>query len=342
MGGEINFYIDRLRDNEVFEGVPVVHYEEIQDVGQYLIINCASTNFWNISEFLFEQGIETVYHALELLKVVPEDDKTAEMLDARQMYEHYVNKNNGSIYRLSIIITEKCSLRCKFCTEYMPYISNVTDHFDISVCEKAVLNLLDAVGSLGSLMIQGGELFTHPKWADFVTWCTKESRINKVTVLTNSTIIPLNWEALQNEKVLLALDDYGHVSGKLERIIEEAKKWKINYTIFKHEHWYDVAAYQYIEETEKERKEKFATCQIKGCWNISDGFLYRCTTSYYKMKYMLSKDMYKESDFIDLINSDTDQIRRQIEEISKRKYIESCKYCVGTNNDNMITAGEQV
>ena len=24
-GGEINFYIDRLRDNEVFEGVPVVH-----------------------------------------------------------------------------------------------------------------------------------------------------------------------------------------------------------------------------------------------------------------------------------------------------------------------------
>ncbi len=165
---------------------------------------------------------------MELLKVVPEDDKTADMLDTRQMYEHYVNKNSGSIYRLSIIITEKCSLCCKFCTEYMPYISNVTDHFDISVCEKAVLNLLDSIGSLESLMIQGGELFTHPKWADFVTWCTRESRINKVMVLTNSMIIPSNWEALQNEKLLLALDEYGQVSGKLESLIEEAKKRKIN------------------------------------------------------------------------------------------------------------------
>lgn len=341
MGGVVSLYIDRLRDKDFFEGVSVVHFEEVQEPEQYFIVNCASTNFWNISEFLFAQGIETVYHALELLEAVPKDDKVAEMLDTREMYEYYVNRKSVNIYRLSIIITEKCSLRCKFCTEYIPYISDLTNHFDITLCKKAVLKLLDAIEGLESLMIQGGELFTHPQWADFVAWCIKEDRIKKITVLTNSTIIPSDWEVFQDEKVLLALDDYGHVSGKLNKLIEEAEKKGINYTVFRHEHWYNVSDYQYIEETEEEREQKFATCQIKGCWNISDGFLYRCTTSYYKMKYMLSREVRKEPDFIDLINSDVDEIRESIKKLSRTNYIEACKYCIGTNNDNMIIAGEQ-
>uniref|UniRef100_N2ARW0 Uncharacterized protein n=1 Tax=Eubacterium plexicaudatum ASF492 TaxID=1235802 RepID=N2ARW0_9FIRM len=95
LGGKIDVFIDRLRDAEFFEGVPVMHFEEIRNIHEYRIINCASANFRSIAGFLFDQGIETVYHALSLLDLVPEDDKALEMCDARSLYRYYIENGRG-------------------------------------------------------------------------------------------------------------------------------------------------------------------------------------------------------------------------------------------------------
>lgn len=275
---------------DFWKGIPVKRFEDILDIDQYLIINCASNAFWDISEFLFEQGIEIVYHALPLLEMVPENNDALEMLDTRSKYEHCVKREeNSSIYRLSIVITEKCSLQCKYCAEYAPYIRQTAGHIEIEYCKRAIVKLLDATEKLESVMIQGGEVFTHPKWHELVSWCCEENRIGKVIILTNSTIVPDKWEVLQHEKVLLALDDYKEVSFRLHELEKWAEERGICYTIMRHEFWYDVLDCQFITDNEKELSEKFSVCQLKGCWVISDHYLYRCTSSYYKMKYMLSK-----------------------------------------------------
>lgn len=248
----------------------------------------------------------------------------------------------AEIYKLAIIITEKCSLRCKYCTEYMPDIAGIAKHTDIEICKRSVGKLLDTVGKLDSLTILGGELFLHPHWDEFVRWCIDDRRIKNVVLLTNATIMPSNWKVMQNDKVVLALDDYGDVSLRLSELKECAKKHGVNYAVYRHTHWFDVTGYSLVKQTEGELCRKYETCQIKGCWNISDGFLYKCTTSFYKMKYMVRKNIEGNSDFIDLLHQDTDAIRKAIERLSGKDYLDACKYCAGTGNENMIGVARQV
>ncbi len=343
-GGSVDIFIDRLRGGvKCFEGIPILHFKEIEDIGQYLIINCASSNFWKITDFLFEQGVKKVYHALSLLESIPKEDSELAMHDVRKMYEHFVKEDgNERIYKLAVILTEKCTLRCKYCSLYMPYIARNARNLDITRCDLDVDKLLDAVGMLESLTVMGGEVFVHPNWGDFVTHCCMDDRIKQVVVLTNATIIPKDPKPLQSKKVVLAIDDYGDLSKKQNELIAWAREYGIKYEIVHQEHWHDVSAYEMLEETDKERIEKFDNCQIKGCWNISGGFLYRCPVSYYKMKYMLSKEITESADFIDLISLDAAEIKEQIKRLYRKKYLEACSYCIGTDSRNLISVGEQI
>ena len=191
-------------------------------------------------------------------------------------------------------------------------------------------------------MLQGGEIFTHPEWETIVRWCCEEKRIGQVIVLTNATIIPKKWEVLQNNKILLALDDYKEVSNHLPELKAIAKEKGINCTVFRHEFWYDVSDYRFTTDAVDELKQRFSTCQIKGCWVISGSFLYRCTASYYKMKYMLKKSIEEDDDFINLATLSPQAIREQIIRLSQTEYLSACSYCIGTSVDNLIDVGEQL
>ena len=342
IGLEVSIFIDRIRVQENYVGVPIFHFEEIADFNDYLIINCTSANFWNINKFLFDNGIETVYHGLSLLSLGINRNliKNKECIE---LYKHYVNKeDDDSIYKVSAIITERCSLRCKYCTEYMPHIPGGGMHADVDVCIKSITNLLDAIGKLESITIIGGEVFTHPQWEVLVKWCVDEERIQEVRVLTNSTIVPSKREILRNKKVVLMLDDYGKTSRKLDELKSIAIDENIRYVIYKHDYWYDVLGCEYVDESSRELIKKYEVCRLKGCWNISDGFLYKCVTSYYKMKYKLSREIGEIEDFIDLLNSDSMKIRESVIELSQKKYLEACKYCIGTGNDNIVDVAEQL
>ncbi|MCM1217599.1 MAG: radical SAM protein [Lachnospiraceae bacterium] len=339
----MDVYIDRLAHGESYDGIPVKRFEDIDNIQEYYVINCASSAFWDISEFLFDHEVETVYHALPLLEMLPEDQEDVlEMFDTRSKYKHCINREeDSSIYRLSVVITERCSLKCKNCTEYVPYIKN-KEHEEIESCIQAVKKLLEAIGKLDSIMIQGGEIFTHPHWDILVKWCCEEKRIARVIILTNATIIPKEWEALQNRKVLLALDDYHEVSSRLLELKDMARQKGIDHTVLRHDHWFDVADCGVITDDPAALKQKFAVCQLKGCWVISGHFLYRCTTSYYKMKYMLSKKIEEDEDFIDLFTLSPEKIREQIKRLSKADYLSACRYCRGTSTENLIGVAEQL
>jgi len=341
IGVKVNFFIDRLKVSDFYDGIPVFNFEEVKEAENYLIINCASINFWNITEFLFEKGIDVVYHGLPLLERADKDDTRFLLGDTLKLYKHYVEREEESnIYKVSVIITERCSLHCKYCAEYMPYIKG--KNMDISMCERAIEKLLEAIGKLESLTVIGGEVFVHPDWYEFVEWCVDNLKIQQVNILTNSTIIPSKRDILKNEKVFLMLDDYGKSATKLRELVRCAEEEGIKYTVIKHEYWYDILDCSYIEESEEECGKKYEVCRIKGCWNISEGYLYKCTTSYYKMKYMLSKNIENEADFIDLQKLTPLDIKSRICELAQKKYLEACKYCIGTDSYNIIGVAEQL
>ena len=60
------------------------------------------------------------------------------------------------------------------------------------------------------------------------------------------------------------------------------------------------------------------------------------------MKYMLSKEITESADFIDLISLDAAEIKEQIKRLYRKKYLEACSYCIGTDSRNLISVGEQI
>lgn len=327
----------------MFEGIPVYRFEQLRkDLKQYQIIICAAGSFWNIAKILEDQGIQIAYDLLKVFEEVAPEDEFGEMCDTKKLYEHYVTQSeNVEIFKLSVIITEKCSLRCKYCTEYMPYIRNEATHYEFDAFTKAMNSLLDAIGKLESVTILGGEAFTNPQWVKYVEYCVNEPRIHKVVILTNSTIIPKLHMCMKHEKFMLGIDDYGNICKK-DELVDWAIANGVKYTIYRHEHWFDVSSYEKLNQTKEELKQKFDICQIKGCWNISNGYLYRCTSSYYKMKYMVGMDINTSKDYINLINESSLEIRNHIQQLNMRQYLDACEYCEGTSSENMIDVAEQL
>lgn len=342
-GAECVAVIDMMYKEPLFEGIPVYRFDQMKnEVNRYQILICAASSFWNIVKTLEEHGIKVVYDLLKIFEEVPIEDEFGEMCDTRKLYEYHVTHSESiEIFKLSVIITEKCSLRCKYCTEYMPYIRNEATHCEFDVFVKSMDALLVAIGKLESVTILGGEAFVNPQWEQFVEYCVKEPRIHKVVLLTNSTIIPKLYICMKHEKFMLGIDDYGNICKK-DELVDWAKANGIKYTIYRHEHWFDVSSYEKLSQTKEELKQKFDICQIKGCWNISNGYLYRCTSSYYKMKYMVGIDINASEDYINLLTESSLEIRNHIQQLNMRQYLDACEYCEGTTSKNMIDVAEQL
>lgn len=254
-------------------------------------------------------------------------------------YEHNVlHPEDVKIFQLSIILTEKCSLRCKYCTEYMPYLHSPQD-FDIDDTFSALGKVLDAVNGIRQLHILGGEVFVHPQWHLFVKKCIDDPRIGKICVLTNATIIPKDALVLKNTKCELLLDDYKF--NKIDEWKQFCQEQEITYRVVRHEFWHNVleAAKKSVY---KSKEERYENCLIKSCWNMTDGFLYRCTTSFFKLKYDVGMDVSANTDFIDLRNKKVEEIRAEIKRLLKVKSLSACEYCPGTYPGNLIGVAEQM
>lgn len=164
----------------------------------------------------------------------------------------------------------------------------------------------------------------------------------KVIIYTNATIVPDKWEVLQNEKALLGLDDYNENSFRLHKLEKWTGEQKIHYTILCNEFWYDVFDCQYTGENEEKLGKKSSVCQFRHCWTIFGHFLYRCLSSYYKMKYMISKTVESDKDFIDMFKLTPAEIREHIIMLNSADLLSACRYCAGTSVNNIIGVGEQI
>ena len=337
---DISIVIDKMYRKKEFCGVKVVSIGNVENISDYNILICASGNFWNIANNLYDMGVKTVYQALPLFDVIKVRDES--IFDTKGKYQNAVLQNKElAIYNLSIVITEKCSLKCKYCTEFMPYIKNAVSEFSVEKCKKNVDKILEVVNGLESITILGGEAFVNPKWEQILELFLNDNRIKKVSILTNGTVIPKSYEIMQNNKFTLEIDDYGK-RGKTEKVREWAESHNIKNIVYKHEHWFDVSDCSYIDESEQDICDKFQLCQIKGCWSIVDKYLFRCPTAYYRLKYMLGKNIDEYNDFINLELMSSNEIENKIRELIDIPYIEACHFCKGTNENNMIDVAEQI
>lgn len=128
--------------------------------------------------------------------------------------------------RLSIVITERCTLKCKLCAEYSPFYRPQPHH-----SKEEVFRFLDeifsVVDSVGDLSFSGGEPLLHRDLWEMIEYAGRYiDRIGRLLILTNGTLLPDREKLLslrKNEavwnKLRFHISDYGPELSKKLHVI---------------------------------------------------------------------------------------------------------------------------
>jgi organic radical activating enzyme len=175
---------------------------------------------------------------------------------------------------LDLIITERCSLKCKDCSNLMQYYKNPKD-CSINQLLYDMNELLDKF-KVGEFRVIGGEPFLNKYWESIVAMLEKNKRVNRIVIYTNGTILP-SPQFLISPKVFVMITDYGKLSRKIKEIKELFDKHKVNYKI-QTPIWTDCGGINKHNRTPEENKRLFKNCCSRNT-TLSNGKLYACAFS---------------------------------------------------------------
>jgi len=196
-------------------------------------------------------------------------------LDSKKLFLHSVD----------LIITERCSLRCKDCSNLMQYYEHPND-----VGTDELLNSIDklfsVVDEVNEVRVIGGEPFMNKDWHIIVKRLIEEPKLHYVVIYTNGTIVPKHLDALvdnskhpmygydDNNKVMVLITDYGYLNTLT--LVDELKARGIPYHVQKVEGWTACSDIKRHNRSTEANKQVFSECCVHNLTTLSNGKLYRC------------------------------------------------------------------
>jgi organic radical activating enzyme len=250
------------------------------------------------------------------------------------------------INSLDIVITEKCSLKCKNCANLNQYYKNPRDE-DITLNFKAMNRLFNCVDLVGRLSILGGEPLVCSKVTDYILECSKYDNICSILVVSNGTIMPSDSliDAIkQEQRSLLSISDYGNLSRHKKEIIDDSfqNNYKISVSRRAEGIWRELGRIEYIDLNTDELEEKWNQCMMKKYLMIKGGKLFVCpfAANAYSLQAIDKKDVF----YVDLIDDSVsnDDLHDKIRCFLLMNRHNECKYCIEKGKRaNIIPAAEQ-
>ena len=254
------------------------------------------------------------------------------------------NKKMGMLYvdYTEIVITTKCTLNCKNCSNLIPLYKKPYDVSD-DLVKKSIINFFSSVDYVDTFRILGGEPFCNPKLKDYLG-LIDYSKVRYVDIVTNGTICPSDsklYELLSKYNVTISISDYGKHSKNISKLIKKLEEYGISYNIKEKDiYWYDYGKVIDYKRSKKELKRQINHCDTI-YKSILNGCLYYCPR--YSHGYDLGLIKRKRNEYIDLINDSKETIRRKMGIMMKmNRYNEACKYCLyGTSKCKKIEPAVQ-
>lgn len=271
---------------------------------------------------------------------------TDDLLEKYQFYSMFdrekINNENLVIPWISIPITEKCSLNCKYCISLMPYYGNPANYILKDIKEE-IEALIEVSDKIMELQIVGGEPFIYPELADVLDYVVSIHKIKKVTIVTNSTILPNKplIDKLKNQKIHIIADDYGVISSKYEELLKLCEREKISYEKQKYDNWENVGPIRFRgdDKSKIEFDKQFNICFFKNCMTLIKGKIYRC--QYGARTVDLGQTPDDPKDYVNILDKTvkTDIKREKLKSLLVRKeHLTSCEYC---KSSSRIPVAEQ-
>ena len=241
----------------------------------------------------------------------------------------YVNKDELFLRSVDIVISEKCSLKCKDCSNLMQYYLHPRNFSSKTIVDEFE-KLTSKVKHVFEVRLIGGEPFMNKEIYEIINYFCNHRKITKLVIYSNGTI-PLKEDRLknyQNSKLVFTITDYGKLSKNTDRVHQSLIKLNILTRRHPPEYWTDSGTIQNFNRSEDGMKEIFDLCCGKNLLTSMNGKLYRCPFA--ANADSLKGIPHNKSNYVN-IDSDPKDIHKYIREID---YIPACNYCKGRSFDS--------
>ena len=248
-------------------------------------------------------------------------------------YEKFLNKNFFVLDSLDFVITERCSLRCKECSNLMQYYST-PKNFSLESLKRDIDLVSSVFDEIYDLRLIGGEPFVNPHWAKILQYVSSKDNIKRINIYTNGTILPtdLQCEILQaSNKVCLSISNYGELSRNLNSFQDKLESYAIPYEVKEIISWTRCSSFEKHNRTQKELHDVFEMCCAKNLATLLRGKLYPCPFISNAMN--LCAIPQDENDYVDLTEPvDVEILRQKVLRLMSRPFYNSCEWCEGRPN----------
>lgn len=348
VGIAMTFFCDRKKCGGKYLGITVISPDElVSRHSNASVLVAVGIEFTEVFEWLSNNGIKNIFTVRNLIFDTAFDLSTMSIQARDKEYykmiydwgvKSYSNREGVRIPNLDLVITQKCSLRCRDCSNLMPYFKNPIN-YDLEEIRRYLQNLFSVVDEILDLRIIGGEPFMNKDIGLFIEEAIRLEKVDNVTIYTNATILPDKdlIETLKNKKVRLEITDYGSLASNYNKFVEIIQKESIRHNIVELTEWHDLGGLYDRNINEKQRAAVYSQCYCRNLYTFMEGKVFRCP--YSANGRVLEAIPYKEEDYCDFTETvkDIEAMRRKmIMLLFKSESDYACSFCSGRNNHKAV------
>jgi len=249
------------------------------------------------------------------------------------------------IEKVNLILTPRCTLRCKKCCNLMPYHKNPVE-FSYDNVLQDIEDLQEIVKKIKCLQLIGGEPLLFKELPQLLEYLKKARKIKTILLVTNGTIIPSSelLVALKHRKIHVFISNYIRLNTKINEVFALCRQHGINVRL-EGLVWRDMGGGANKQRSCKENQQIFDKC-YRECHELFNGEYHLCSRS--SNATFIGMVERKESDYADIRHSGDKKKRknakRNLRQLLQRiKYITACEHCMGNRDDNpIIVEAEQL
>lgn len=242
-----------------------------------------------------------------------------------------MDKEKVVLPRTPLMITTRCTLCCKECSNLMPWYSAPKDYPSDEIIQW-IQNICDSVDEWVCCELVGGEPFLYRELEKILSYVLNEDKIQRVEFTTNASIIPKAGilQLLKDDKVFVKVSEYPGLINS-EKFINTLEEYGIRYNVMENMRWSRTGNLEKRNRSRQELQSQYLNCgPAKVCKTILNGKLYVCS----KAASLMELGYVNHLESVDLM--DTTHLRENIKGFLQLTFSYACDYC------DMASADEEI
>lgn len=257
-------------------------------------------------------------------------------------YERFYKTDLLTLNSLDFILTERCSLKCKECSNLMQFYKQ-PENYDLEYLKKELDRLSEIFDEIYEIRLLGGEPFMYPYISEIMEYIKTKENIKRISIYTNGTILPKDsvFETIKKTGTWFSISNYHELSYKKNEIIAKLKEYEIPYECKTIDYWTRCSTFTKHNRSEEALKKVYLSCCTRNIVTLIKGKIYGCPFISNAMN--LNAIPQCASDYVDIFeNGDLEKIKGKLKLLLNRDFYDSCDWCQGRPTPEYVKESDKI